>query len=253
MTTTIRTRLTQGATLFGTFCSIPHPAATEMMAGGGFDFLCVDAEHSAIDRGRAEEMLRAASAQGTPALVRTAGNSPELIGGALDSGAAGVLVPRVNTADEARAAVAATRYPPRGTRGAGPGRASGYGSRLTDYLAEADDEILLAVQIETEEAVKNSAEIAAVDGIDLLFIGPGDLSVSLGSSDTVRMHEAMLAILETARSHGRISGIFRPNADDAAEWVAAGATFLIIGADSVHMMQASAESVAAARRAVEGV
>lgn len=126
----------------GTFCAIPHPVAVEVIATAGFDFLCIDWEHSQIGRERIEDLVRAADVHGTPAMVRVPGHAPEWIAAALDAGAAGVLVPRISTAAQAKAAVSATRYPPLGERGVGPGRASGYGYRIPDYLASANESLV---------------------------------------------------------------------------------------------------------------
>lgn len=252
MATSLRQRVLAGEALIGTFCAIPHPAATEMVASSGFDFLCLDTEHSAIDRGTAENMIRAASAANTPAMVRVAGNTPELIGAALDAGAAGVLVPRVNTADEAKAAVQATRYPPIGSRGAGPGRAAGYGGGMNGYIDTANDDLLLAVQIETVEAVQNITGIAGVEGVDMVFIGPGDLSVSLGAlggaeEDVVRLKEAIISVIDVAKKHYQTIGLFRPSAEDVTDWSELGVSFFIINSESIMMMTVTAQTVSAAR------
>ncbi|WP_150462846.1 HpcH/HpaI aldolase family protein [Nesterenkonia ebinurensis] len=236
-----RQRLLNGESLVGTFCAIPHPAATEMVASAGFDFLCLDSEHAAIDRETAENMLRAASVWSIPALVRVAGNTPELIGAALDGGAAGVLVPRVNTAEEARAAVDASRYPPHGSRGAGPGRASSYGGGLSGYLGSANDDIVVAVQIESVEAVQHVAEIAAVEGLDMLFIGPGDLSVSLGATggtehDTKSLQDAISSVVEIAKQLSQNIGLFRLSTDDVAHWADLGVSLFIVSSESMMMM-----------------
>ena len=123
--------------VIGTFGAIPHPVAVEVMAATGLDFICIDWEHSQIGRERIEDLIRAADAGGVPAMVRVPGHAPESIAAALDAGAAGVLVPRVSSAAQARAAVMATRYPPQGERGVGPGRAAAYGYRIPDYLKAA--------------------------------------------------------------------------------------------------------------------
>ncbi|MFV0425687.1 MAG: HpcH/HpaI aldolase family protein [Beutenbergiaceae bacterium] len=258
MTINLRARLAAGDTLVGTFCAIPHPAAVEMVATAGFDFLCLDAEHSAIGRSTAEAMIRAASASGVPALIRVAGNTPELIGGALDAGAAGVIVPRVNSAEEAAQAVSAARYPPLGARGAGPGRATGYGSDIPRYLATANDDLLLAVQVETTQAVTEAAQIAAVDGIDLLFIGPGDLAVSVaadrqGAADPQELSQMMSSVVAAAKNGRRHSGLFRPDATDLGHWSRAGASLFILGAESMFMMSAARAATVQAREQLAGV
>ena len=176
----LRERLRAGGPLVGTFLQAPTAVTAELVAGLGFDFTCVEAEHSAIGVETMQSLVAASLLGGAPALVRVRQNGPAEIGAALDAGAAGVIVPRVDSADEAAAAVAAGRYPPAGRRGVGPGRASGYGRTIPAYLAAANDQIAVGVQIESAAAVEQASSIAAVPGLDLLFVGPGDLAVSLG-------------------------------------------------------------------------
>src|SRR6187399_1950796 len=126
------------ARLIGTFAEIPHPVAVEVMAQAGPDFICIDWEHGQIARDQIENLVRASDVHSVPAMVRVPGHAPEAIATALDSGARGILVPRVSTAAQAAAAVKASRYPPEGERGVGPGRATGYGYRIFDYLTEAN-------------------------------------------------------------------------------------------------------------------
>jgi 4-hydroxy-2-oxoheptanedioate aldolase len=158
--------------LVGSFAAIPHPVAVEVMASSGLDFLCIDWEHAQISRDTIETMVRAADVHRVPAMVRVPGHSPEAIQAALDSGAQGVLIPRVSTPGQAAAAVKASRYPPLGERGVGPGRAAGYGYRIPEYLAGANERIVVAIQVETSEGLANIEAIAAVDGVDLIFVGP---------------------------------------------------------------------------------
>ena len=145
-------------------------------------------------------------------MVRVPGHAPEAIAAALDSGARGVLVPRVSTAAQAQAAVKATRYPPLGERGVGPGRAAGYGYRIPEYLGRAPmRKIVVAVQVETAEGLANADAIAATDGVDVVFVGPGDLSVSIdamGPAGAEKLGKAIETIIAAALAHGKIAGIF---------------------------------------------
>ena len=235
----------------GTFAAIPHPVAIEVLALTGIDFLCIDWEHSQIGRERIEDLIRAADVHRVPAMVRVPGHQEEAIAVVLDAGAAGVLVPRVSTAEQARKAVQATRYPPIGQRGVGPGRAASYGYRIPDYLAKANETILLAIQVETAEGLANIAEIAAVDGIDLIFIGPGDLSVSIGAMGPAgqdKLDEAILTITETSLRAGRPVGIFRPTTDDIADWASTGISFFILASDTMYLGAAVASQATNARK-----
>lgn len=236
--------------LIGTFAAIPHPVAVEITASAGVDFLCIDGEHGQIGRELTENLIRASDVHRIPAMVRVPGHAPESIAGALDAGAAGVLVPRISTAEQAKAAVLATRYPPVGERGVGPGRAAGYGYRIPDYLKHANDSIVLAIQIETAEGLANVEEIVSVEGVDVIFIGPGDLSVSidaLGPSGAERLEAAILTITDAARKAGKAVGIFRPSPDDIGKWSKAGISFYLLASDAMFLGASVAAGVAAAR------
>ncbi|NTF42990.1 HpcH/HpaI aldolase/citrate lyase family protein [Rhizobium rhizogenes] len=236
--------------LIGTFAAIPHPVAIEVTAASGVDFLCIDWEHSQISRERIEDLIRAADVHRVPAMVRVPGHAAEDIAAALDAGAAGVLVPRISTAEQARAAVKATRYPPLGARGVGPGRAAAYGYRIPDYLAKANAELLLAIQVETAEGLANIADIASVEGVDLIFIGPGDLSVSIdamGPAGKEKLDAAIQTIAKTALSAGRAVGIFRPSPDDVGAWSAAGISFFLLASDTMFLGAGLAAGVTEAK------
>lgn len=217
--------------IVGTFVGIAAPGAVEVMAWRGFEVVCIDSEHAALGPELIEQMIRAADAAGAEALVRVSGLSPE-IGRALDSGACGVVVPHVETAEQARACVTAVRYPPVGDRGAGPGRVTGYAQRIASYLGEANDNVALVVQVETALGVENAAEIAAVDGVDVVFVGPGDLAVSMGVAMGSPEHSAAVEhVLTTVRDAGKISGIFSLTGDDVPRWAALGAKFYLLSSD----------------------
>lgn len=237
----------------GTFSAIPHPVAVEVTAAAGLDFLCIDWEHSQIDRERIEDLVRAADVHRVPAMVRVPGHAPESIAAVLDAGAAGVLVPRISSAVQAKAAVLATRYPPLGERGVGPGRASGYGYRIPDYLKSANESLVLAIQVETADGLANVEEIAAVEGVDVIFIGPGDLSVSIdamGPAGAKRLNAAITRIAKAARAAGKAVGIFRPSADDVGKWAEEGISFFILASDTMFL-GASLAAVAQAARAAK--
>ncbi|MGK6313449.1 HpcH/HpaI aldolase family protein [Neorhizobium sp. DT-125] len=238
--------------VIGTFAAIPHPVAIEVTAATGLDFLCIDAEHSQIDRELIENLVRASDAHRVPAMVRVPSHGSEWIASVLDAGAAGVLVPRVSTAAQARAAVMATRYPPVGERGVGPGRASAYGYRIPDYLKAANENLVLAIQIETAEGLANVEEIVAVEGVDVIFIGPGDLSVSIdamGPAGAEKLNAAITTITSAARKAGKAVGIFRPSADDVGKWAEAGISFYLLASDTMFLGASLAAGAAAARNA----
>jgi 4-hydroxy-2-oxoheptanedioate aldolase len=187
-----------------------------------------------------------------PAMVRVPGHGAEGIASALDSGAQGILVPRINSALEAAAVVSAFRYPPQGKRGAGPGRSTLYGAAVMQYVAKANESLLLAVQVESAEAVENIESIVKVEGIDLIFIGPFDLSISLGLTspeDQGRLFEVIRHVISVCRDAGMPAGLFRLSPVDVKSWVAAGATFFIIGSDAIFLASGAISCAKAAKGA----
>jgi len=247
--TGFRDRCLDRSKLIGTFSAVPHPVAIEVVARSGPDFLCIDWEHAQIARDGIENLVRAADVHRVPALVRVPGHGPEAIAAALDSGARGVLVPRVSTAEQASAAVKAARFPPEGERGVGPGRAAGYGYCIFEYLAAANAEVLVAVQVETTEGLANADAIAATEGVDVVFVGPGDLSVSLGAigpEHAERLASAIESIIVAALAKGKAAGIFCARPEDVAKWSAKGASFFILASDTMFLGAAAAEGFKAA-------
>jgi 4-hydroxy-2-oxoheptanedioate aldolase len=252
--TDFRQKCLARATLIGTFAAIPHPVAVEVMARSGLDFLCIDWEHAQIARDTIENMVRASDVHHVPAMVRVPGHGQEAIAAALDSGARGVLVPRVSNAAQALAAVKAARYPPSGERGVGPGRAAGYGYRIVEYLAGANDEVVVAVQVETAEGLANVDAIAATEGVDVVFVGPGDLSVSIdvtGPAGAKKLTKAIETILKAALAHGKVAGIFCGKPEDAGRWAAKGASFFILASDTMFLGAGVAAGSADARSSLD--
>jgi 4-hydroxy-2-oxoheptanedioate aldolase len=231
--TTVRARMEGGEQLVGTFVQSHDPASAEFLGGLGLDLLCIEAEHSAMGPETVRALVAAADVGGIPALVRVSGNDATAIAGALDAGAQGVVVPRVDSAAEAASAVASTRYPPVGARGLGPGRAAAYGGDIPAYLASANGGLLLAVQVETRAAVDGLDSLLEVDGVDMFFVGPGDLACSLGVANPrdPGLITTIESILGRARDAGRLTGIFAADREAANRWRAAGADLVILGSD----------------------
>lgn len=241
-----------GTTLVGTFGEIPHPVAVEVMAQAKPDFICIDWEHAQIARDQIENLVRASDIHGVPAMVRVPGHAPEEIAAVLDSGARGVLAPRVSTPEQAAAVVKASRYPPHGERGVGPSRATSYGYGIFDYLADANDSIVVAVQVETAEGLANVDAIAATEGVDVVFIGPGDLSVSLDAwrpEGAEKLAKAIEKIIRTTLKRGKAAGIFCGRPEDVGRWAEAGATFFILASDTMFLGAATAAGLTSARTA----
>ena len=249
----LKQRLRAGKPAIGTWLSFASPGVAEALAVLEPDWLLVDTEHGAIDEQTLEEMvraIRAASASVTP-LVRVAANDVALIKKALDRGAMGVLVPLVNSPDEARQAVAACRYPPEGIRGVAGTRASRFGLDMADYFATWNDDVLVGVQIETRSALESVELIAAVPGVDLLFVGPNDLSASLGvfrQFDHPDYQAAVRRILQAARSAGKAAGYMARSAEEAAARIDEGFQFVSVATDARLLMGAASQAFERLRR-----
>ena len=193
----------------GSWLQLADPALTEMMASAGFDWLCIDLEHTTTSIAQAGELIRIGSLAGVPMLVRLSGHDPTQIKRVLDAGAQGIIAPQVNTAAEAARIVEAAFYPPAGTRGVGLARAQGYGTGFDEYLGQAR-EIVVIAQIEHIDAVENLGAILDVDGIDGFFVGPYDLSASLGRPGDLE-HPDVTSALKTVEdfvtADGPVGGV----------------------------------------------
>lgn len=234
----------------GAWCSIGSSYVAEILASCGFDWLCVDMQHGFAADADLLPMLQAAAITRTPVLVRVPRLEPGLIGRALDAGAGGVIVPMVNTAAQAREAVRACRYPPGGIRSWGPARL-----QLADpgYAAgPANEKVGCVVMAETREAMRNLGEIAAVQGISAVFVGPSDLAVDMGleprRGPIDGEHAATLAsIPRTCREHGRTAGIFCGTLEAVAQFQAMGYTMLAAVTDAALIRQGATQLLHALR------
>ena len=206
-----RARVLAREFLSGFWLNLGSPVTAEMAGLAGFDWVMLDHEHGPGSESTILHQLQAVSATPAACLVRIAANEPPRFKRVLDAGAHGVMVPYVSTAADARAVVQAMRYPPRGTRGVAKlTRASAFGARFDEYFAHAHEWLVSLVQIETEEAVRNAAEIAAVDGVDVVFVGPMDLTTSMGipgQYGDARFHDALGEVADAARGAGKAAGI----------------------------------------------
>lgn len=199
-----------GKTTYGAWLSIPSSFSAEVMAHQGYDWLCIDMQHGVIDYQIAVTMLQAISLTDTMPFVRVPWNEQGIIGKVLDAGAYGVIVPMVNSAEEARAAVASCRYAPDGQRSYGPIRASYYGG--ADYASHANEEIACIPMIETTAAIAQLDAILSVAGIDAVYVGPADLSLTMGlqpamDQDDARFHEALQTVVDGCNRHEITPGI----------------------------------------------
>lgn len=233
-TNAFRRALAGGRAQTGIWCTIPGPVVIEALAVAGFDWIVIDTEHSLTDVPDTLGMMQALAAHPVSAVVRPAANDTVLIKRLLDLGAQTLLVPMVNSAEEARAAVSAMRYAPRGVRGvSGMTRAAGYGT-VDGYMARAEDELCLVVQVETAAALGAIEAIAAVDGVHALFVGPADLAASMGHPGDPAHPEVQAAIEDAVRrivAAGRPAGILATDDAAARRYIGWGTTFTAVGVD----------------------
>ena len=236
-----KNRLKKGDLLTGILLSLPSPEIAETCASAGFDWLFLDMEHGLLGFPDVQRMVQAVSGR-SACLVRVAVNDPAWIAKALDTGADGLIFPHLNQAAEARAAVKAARYAPQGSRSIGLGRAQGYGARVAQALNEANDKIVLVAQAEHIEAAENISDILSVEGLDAVFVGPFDLSASLGvpgRTDAPLVRGAIARIREACAGRALPSGIFSPDAAAARAAAAEGFTLLCVSTDTLLLDHAA--------------
>lgn len=247
----VRQRLLSGKPSLGAMLSLGSPHVAELMAHAGLDWLIIEAEHTAIETPQVEHMLMAISGTDTIPIVRTLSADPLLIQKTLDLGAMGVFVPMVRSAEEARAVVEATRYPPEGKRGFGPFRASHYTLDYDDYLANANDNIIVALIIETKEAVENIEEILDVPGVDVVYFGLFDLCIAMGLNPLEMPFPEIDAIvartLKLCKEKGVAIGAGAMTPAGLQEQLDQGYTFVNYGSDALILKEKALEGVQAFR------
>jgi 4-hydroxy-2-oxoheptanedioate aldolase len=235
-----------GKTQIGLWSCLSSHITVEVLAGAGFDWLLLDCEHSPNDTTMVLSQLQAATGGTAQVVVRPPWNDAVRIKGFLDAGVQSFLIPYVQTEEEARRAVAATRYPPRGVRGfAGATRASRFG-RIKDYHARCEEEICVLVQVETRTAIDNLEAIAKVEGVDGVFIGPGDLSADMGHLGNIPHPEVQAAIanaVERVKAAGNIPGTLLVDETLARRYVDMGCLFTAVGSD-IGILARGAEALA---------
>jgi 2-dehydro-3-deoxyglucarate aldolase len=225
----LKAKMKRGEVTIGTTVSIGHPDVAETLGRTGYDWILIDTEHSPLEVGTVQNLLQAMSGSTSVPIVRVPWNDMVMVKRALDIGAYGIIVPWVNTREEAERAVQAVRYPPRGLRGFGPRRASLFDP---EYVSTAEDELVLGVQVETRKAIENLDEILSVDGIDAAVIGPADLSMSLGilmQFDNPMFNDALDKVVAAAHRHNVAAGYLA--VDNVGRRVKQGFTWLNISAD----------------------
>ena len=229
-----RQDLVAGKPLIGCWCSLGSPITTEVMGVAGFDWLLLDGEHAPNDVLSFIPQLMALKDSASAPVVRPQWNDMVMIKRLLDAGFYNFLIPFVESADDARRAVAATRYPPQGVRGVSVSHRSNRYGTVPEYFQAINDNISVIVQIESRKAVAAIDEICAVDGVDCVFIGPSDLAAGygyLGNPLHPEVQEAMQKIIASAKAHGKPAGILAPVEADARRYLEMGLTFVAVGSD----------------------
>lgn len=249
MNTSFRQRLKDHEALVGTIVSLASPEVAEVLSAAGFDWLFIDAEHSPLDALAIQHILQGAGS--IPCLVRLAHGDEVSIKKALDVGAAGIIAPLINSAEQAEQVVRHARYAPLGTRGVGVGRAHGYGFAFQEYVSRANDESVIVVQAEHIDAVNNIEAIVQVSGIDAVLIGPYDLSASLGRLGEVTHPDVAAAIdrvTQVCQAAQMPLGIFGMSAEAVRPYIERGYTLLAVSIDTVLLGSAARQLLAQIKR-----
>ena len=248
---TLRARVLAGETLFGLFLDLGSPFSAEICARAGYDWLVVDLEHGAGTEAGLVGLLQSVEVGGSTAVVRPQSGERLRIGRALDLGAAGIVIPRLESAAEAREAVSFLRYPPAGVRGVAlRTRGAGMGSVAHGEVHQINERILGIVQIESVGALREADEIAAIDGVDVLFVGPADLTHSLGVPgrfDDETYLAALRTVVDACAAHGKAAGILVYDLGVVPGLLELGYRFVGIGADGALVASGARAALAAVR------
>jgi 4-hydroxy-2-oxoheptanedioate aldolase len=236
----LRARLRAGETTYGVFLNLGSPLAAELCARAGADWLIIDLEHGAASEADLLEHLYAVSATDTAAIVRPASGERLRIGRALDYGADGIMVPRIDTAEQAREVISFLRWPPDGTRGlALLTRGAELGEVAHGSISALNQRVIGVIQVESPEAVANANEVAAIDGVDVLFVGPTDLSHSMGlpgQFDDPAFVGALRSVVAAADAHGKAAGILLRDASTLNDYRDLGFRFIGLGSDGAFVV-----------------
>ncbi len=219
----------------GTWVTIGHPDVPDILEALGFDWLIFDGEHAPLGPESLSRMIQAIDGDKICPIVRVGAAEQYLIKAALDMGAHGVICPLVNTAAEAERVVSFVKYPPVGVRGVAPRKAADYGLSFSEYLRTANDQTLVVAQIETKQAIENLEGILSTRAVDVAFVGPSDLTMSLGLYDdrnNPRVIDAMRTVIEACGRHGKIPGVLAATPDEAKRAVSLGFKFIGVGSDT---------------------
>jgi len=235
----LRRKLMAGVT-YGAWVTIGNPDVSDILQELPFDWLVFDTEHSPISTESVSHMIQVLDEEKVAPLVRVGANDQYLIKQALDMGAHGVVVPLVNSREDAEAAVKYCKYPPEGVRGVASRKASNYGLTSADYIRKANEETLLVVQVETKQAIATLDGILGVRGVDLAFVGPSDLTMSLGLQDdrsNPQVLDAMKRVVRLCEEKGKVSGTMALTPEEAKRDASMGFRFISLSSDVRHLIE----------------
>jgi 2-keto-3-deoxy-L-rhamnonate aldolase RhmA len=246
----LKDRLKDGETLLGTWVTIGHTDVPDIMEALGFDWIVLDSEHAPLGPEALSSMIQAVDDTRVCPMVRVGAIDQYLVKSSLDMGAHGIVFPLVNSAEQARAAVSYTKYPPDGVRGVAPRKAADYGLSFEDYVKSANEMTVVVAQVETAEAVSRIDEILSTSGIDVAFVGPTDLTYSmglLGDRSNTRVLEAMRSVVRACGRHDRVPGVLAATPGEARRDVELGFRFVGLGSDTRFMISGAREFIASVR------
>ncbi|MBV1961786.1 MAG: hypothetical protein KUG52_07315 [Immundisolibacteraceae bacterium] len=247
----VKQKIAAGEVQFGYLQAMPEAGITELLGHVGYDFVMLDGEHSPLLPAQMENLSRAAEVSGICPIVRVPGCHSQDICRLLDAGAAGIILPNVRSRAEVEEAVNAARYLPAGTRGLSMPRQAGFGSMpMPEFVAYANQNLLITVQVETPEALADIDNIVAVDGVDVALLGPLDMSAALGvlgQFDHPKMVDARQRIVAACEKNGVTAGTFALSAEQVEPLIAQGFRFILLGADLMFLRQSGSQILAAAR------
>jgi 4-hydroxy-2-oxoheptanedioate aldolase len=254
ITNDMKKKMQAGEPVVGVFASIESPTTVELLGLAGVDFIMIDGEHNTIEPSMAIHMFRAAEAVGVPALARIGENTQQVIAKYLDAGCVGVMMPMINSADDAKRFVDSMKYPPVGKRGLAGVRANRYGMEgpLGDHLAAANEATAVIAQIETVDGIKNADEIINAEGVDCIFLGPTDLSVALGVPGQSKHEKVLDLITELTKktvAAGKVAGTIARTPEDYGYWRDRGMGLFLTGANG--LLGAAAKAYVDGARAIE--
>jgi 2-keto-3-deoxy-L-rhamnonate aldolase RhmA len=240
----------------GTWVTFGDPAISELLGQAGFDFLLYDMEHAPISLESLQNHFMALNGMAIPAIVRLPRDDPSYAKWVLDIGASGVLIPNVHTAADVRQAVEHAKYPPQGVRGIGPRRPGKYGREVENYIAAANEDVIIIAQIENRTAVRNAEEILQVEGLSGIFFGPNDLSADMGlfpQTSHPDVVAAMDRVTQEAIRQGVPVGQWSLDAEAAREWAQKGVAFTVLSMDYIFLANSVDKQVAGTRKVLEEV